>query len=109
MSETGVRACVAALWELREQGGLVGRQIHSMCRMLYAAVWTDMEGNPGYDPEQDLRVEWARAILTGARAGVRRPLASTAAEASVALLLRKEEFAAMDEPERREPERRNAR
>ena len=72
---------------LRRGGRLRGRTLTGQSRMLYTAVWRDVEDRPGYDPGEDVRVSWAQQVLTAARLGCARCLADTDTEAAVEVLL----------------------
>jgi hypothetical protein len=82
-----VQAFSQGLLALRRAGRLKGRTVTSQSRMLYTAVWRDVEDRPGYDPAEDARVRWAHAVLYAAREGCARPLADSDTEAAVEVLL----------------------
>lgn len=75
------------LLQLRRDGRLDARTVTSQSRLLYTAVWRDVEDRPGYDPGDDIRVAWAHEVLAAARLGCAKPLASVDTEAAVEVLL----------------------
>jgi hypothetical protein len=82
-----VQSFAQGLAALRRAGRLRGRTVMSQSRMLYTAVWRDVEDRPGYDPGEDVRVTWAQEVLTAARLGCARCLTDTDTEAAVEVLL----------------------
>ncbi len=90
--EKGVRAFVEALWEARESEELLRWPALRVVRMLYGAVWQEIEGDEHYDPEKDLRVYWAREVIDGLQRGARRPAADVPSELVVEMLLKKGEW-----------------
>lgn len=82
-----VQSFTRGLLELRQLGRLDARTTVSQSRMLYTAVWREIEDRPGYDPADDIRVTWAHQVLLAARLGCAKPLADTDTEAAVEVLL----------------------
>lgn len=82
-----VQSFAQGLAALRRGGRLKGRTVTSQSRMLYTAVWRDVEDRPGYDPADDVRVRWSHAVLAAAREGHARCLADVDTEAAVEVLL----------------------
>lgn len=86
---SAVEGLCRTFWEVRGAGG--GRidkaRVPSYGRMLAEACHADMQSDPGYDPEEDERVLWAREVLAAARRLEPRSLAGAEKEATAAFML----------------------
>ncbi len=68
MRTPNVQELCKKVWEARAEGTLTADTTH-LAQMLYVAVAADIAGWPElkYDPEEDRRVEWLRAVITKRR------------------------------------------
>lgn len=74
-----------ALYQLLDEGS-PGREVVSLARTLAVATWQEVEASPGYDPESDRRVLWAREMIQLLREGV-KPRLNEALMATAEFLL----------------------
>lgn len=75
-----------ALWALREERGLTPGVAEVQSRELALATAEHVRTEPGYCPDEDKRVLWARSVIHGGLRGEERPRAGLELEVAMDFL-----------------------